>query len=197
MKKLNLTKVVNSLTGVVEAAGITMERERGQVTFIISLFSQEINWRLSDKLYWQGATRCCRTCPTPGTTWRRWCAWWGSTSRGWPVSPASEISRLSSGTSRGWSQWWSVWREARPLWATTGASLTNTSLQVECFNIGNSQYSHRSSTGSPIYKITCLLMCDNVWHYRLQVTGCKYEFFVYLIDHILRWTEQWLVLRYN
>lgn len=47
MKKLNLTKVVNSLTGVVEAAGITMERERGQVTLRLSLScfltSQEIN----------------------------------------------------------------------------------------------------------------------------------------------------------
>ena len=43
MKKLNLTKVVSSLTGVVEAAGMTMERERGQVTITILLFPHEIN----------------------------------------------------------------------------------------------------------------------------------------------------------
>ena len=35
MKKLNLNRVVSSLTGVVEAAGLSMERERGQLGVII------------------------------------------------------------------------------------------------------------------------------------------------------------------
>ena len=34
MKNLNLTKVVSSLTGVVEAAGIRMERERGDQHYL-------------------------------------------------------------------------------------------------------------------------------------------------------------------
>ena len=34
MKNLNLTKVVSSLTGVVEAAGISMERERGDQHYL-------------------------------------------------------------------------------------------------------------------------------------------------------------------
>ena len=101
MKKLNLTRVVNSLTD----AGRKIAMDRGgntELSFYLLLAPPTGQDKLT--CTWQAATRSCRTCPTPGTTSRR-CAWSPSTSLGWPASPVSEILKAHLGNFTLFTDW--------------------------------------------------------------------------------------------